>query len=105
MYDTGYGVPQDDAQAVSWFRQAAEQGNVNAQSNLGLMYFVGRGVPKNLVRALKWRNLAVSHASAERQGGLAGTRDSTARLMTPAQLASAETLVREWQAAFDARQE
>ena len=26
MYDTGEGVPQDDAEAVRWFRLAAEQG-------------------------------------------------------------------------------
>ena len=25
-YDTGRGVPQDDAEAVSWFRKAADQG-------------------------------------------------------------------------------
>ena len=26
MYDTGLGVPQEDAEAVRWFRLAAEQG-------------------------------------------------------------------------------
>ena len=26
-YATGEGVPQDDAQAVAWFRQAADQGH------------------------------------------------------------------------------
>ena len=27
LYETGEGVPQDDRQAVHWYRLAAEQGN------------------------------------------------------------------------------
>ena len=30
MYANGYGVPQDRSEAVSWFRKAAEMGNVDA---------------------------------------------------------------------------
>ena len=45
MYYQGQGVPQDYAEAVSWYRLAAEQGNATAQSNLGAMYDNGRGVP------------------------------------------------------------
>ena len=36
MYDTGRGVPQNDAEAVRWFRMAAEQGNADAQVHAGL---------------------------------------------------------------------
>ena len=35
MYQDGQGVAQDDAEAVKWFRLAAEQGDADAQSNLG----------------------------------------------------------------------
>ena len=38
MYDKGQGVPQDYAAAVSWYRKAAEQGDADAQFNLGFMY-------------------------------------------------------------------
>ncbi|MBL0641313.1 sel1 repeat family protein, partial [Aeromonas veronii] len=38
MYDQGQGVPQDDGQAMAWYRLAAEQGHVGAQFNLGWMY-------------------------------------------------------------------
>ena len=38
MYDEGQGVPQDYAEAVKWYRMAADQGNADAQSNLGFMY-------------------------------------------------------------------
>ncbi len=43
MYDKGQGVPQDYAEAMRWYRSAAEQGNAKAQSNLGIMYLVGQG--------------------------------------------------------------
>jgi TPR repeat protein len=38
MYFKGWGVSQDDREAVRWFRLSAEQGNVEAQFNLGVMY-------------------------------------------------------------------
>ena len=52
MYDNGLGVPEDDAEAVRWFRLAAEQGYATAQSSLGVMYFYGDGVPQNNLRAI-----------------------------------------------------
>ena len=58
VYDNGYGVPQDDAQAVDWYRKAAEQGDVRAQFNLGLMYGRGQGVARDYVRAYAWFNTA-----------------------------------------------
>ena len=42
-YDTGEGVPQDAAEAVRWFRLAAEQGIASVQNNLGLMYPIFTG--------------------------------------------------------------
>ena len=43
-YATGRGVPEDDAEAVRWYRMAAEQGHAGAQYALGFMYATGRGV-------------------------------------------------------------
>ena len=54
MYDQGQGVPQDDEQAASWFRKAAEQGVAEAQYNLGKMYDEGRGVPQDDKQAVFW---------------------------------------------------
>jgi TPR repeat protein len=34
MYAAGRGVPKDEAQAVQWFRQAAERGDADAKYNL-----------------------------------------------------------------------
>ena len=54
MYDNGRGVRQDDAQAVHWYRKAAEQGNVEAQHNLGAMYANGQGVRQDHKIAKEW---------------------------------------------------
>ena len=37
MYGEGQGVPQDDQEALKWYRKAAEQGHAGAQVNLGVM--------------------------------------------------------------------
>ena len=62
MYDEGEGVPQDDREAVKWFRLAAEQGAARAQFNLGIMYADGEGVPQDDKEAVKWFRLAAEHA-------------------------------------------
>ena len=92
MYATGEGVPKDAVQAVAWYRKAAEQRHASAQSNLGAMYSRGEGVPKDLVIAYMWRNLAA--AQGEEIGKTA--RDALEGSMTPAQIAEAQKLSREW---------
>ena len=53
MYDTGEGVPQDDAEAVRWYWLAADQGDAGAQYNLGVSYANGEGVPQGIVKLTK----------------------------------------------------
>ena len=60
MYDRGWGVTQDYAEAVTWYRKAANQGHAAAQNNLGLLYEDGRGVPQDYVQAHMWFNLAAA---------------------------------------------
>jgi len=38
----GRGIARDNAQAIAWFRKAADQGNVDAQSILATMDKNGR---------------------------------------------------------------
>ena len=52
MYVTGVGVPQDAAEAVPWYRRAAEQGDARAQYNLGGMYREGLIIALELLVAL-----------------------------------------------------
>jgi TPR repeat protein len=43
----GRGVPKDEAEAVKWYRKAADQGNSYAQVQLGLMCKRGEAVARN----------------------------------------------------------
>ena len=47
MYATGDGLTENDAEAVSWYRKAAEQGHVDGQNSLAVMYSRGEGVPRS----------------------------------------------------------
>jgi len=101
MYANGHGVPQDYAEAAKWWRKAAAQGAAGAQYNLGASYDVGRGVPQDYVQAHMWYNLAASdfYAGSEQQDQekAVKARDEVEAKMTPAQIAEAQKLAREWQ--------
>ena len=83
---------RDYATAVRLNRPLAEQGNANAQYNLGTFYDNGLGVPQDKVRAYMWFSLSAAHG----REGAAALRDLIARRMTPAQIAEAQKLAREW---------
>ena len=51
-------MPENDAEAVKWYRKAADQGHAEAQINLGVMYDRGMGVPENSIRAYVWWSMA-----------------------------------------------
>ena len=70
MYALGQGVPQDNVEAVKWYRKAAEQGVATAQNQLGDMYFRGRGVTKNSVESAKWYRKAAEQGHAQAQYNL-----------------------------------
>ena len=69
-YDNGDGVPEDDAEAVRWYRLAAEQGFAAAQYNLGWVYANGDGVPEDDAEAVRWYRLAAEQGLAEAQYNL-----------------------------------
>ena len=58
MYADGRGVAQDDAEAMKWYRLAAEQGNAAAQFNLGVMYERAGACAQDYAEAVKWYRLA-----------------------------------------------
>ena len=70
MYDNAEGVPEDDVEAVKWYRRAADQGLVGAQLNLGLMYATGEGVPRDDAEAIRWFRLAADQGNAVAQYNL-----------------------------------
>jgi tetratricopeptide (TPR) repeat protein len=92
MYKDGDSVPQDDEEAVKWFRKAAEQGrNARPQYALGLAYANGRGVPKDYVQAYAWFAVAWVNGSAEARRMI----DKVVSFMTHKQVAEAKELAHE----------
>ena len=85
----------DFATALRLFRPLAGQGNAVAQFNLGVMYDNGHGVPQDHVLAHMWFNLSAAQGNQL----AAGRRDRMATRMTPAQIAKARKLAREWRSA------
>ena len=97
MYEHGLGVPQSWPAAVDYYLLAAEQGDATGQYLLGLMYDKGFGISRDVVQAYKWPNLAAAHEYAiSFRDAAASNRDLIARKMTPAQIAQAQKLAREW---------
>ena len=45
---------KDYTEAVSWLEKAANQGDTNAMSELGVLYYYGRGVQKNYETSNSW---------------------------------------------------
>jgi uncharacterized protein len=79
----------DFATAMRLMRPLADQGDVTAQTVVGLMYYFNYG---DRVTAYMWFNLAAAQGNAFAEMFLRDTADK----MTPAQIAEAQKLAREW---------
>jgi TPR repeat protein len=82
----------DYATALREWRPLAEQGQTEAQHNLGELYAEGKGVPQDYVQAHMWYNLAAANGDKL----AAEFRDGLAKQMALAQIAEAQKLAREW---------
>jgi len=96
-YEDGYAayVKRDYATALRLARPLADQGNGRAQALLGGMYLNGYGVPEDYVLAHMWFYLAAAQDQAH-ETLAAMNRGIVAARMTPAQIAEAQKLAREW---------
>lgn len=98
MYAEGKGTRQDYAEASKWYQRAAEQGHPAAQNSLGGLYANGKGMPQDYVQAHKWYSLAAASDADDRdRETFMKNRNTLAAKMTPAQMADARKLAREWQ--------
>jgi TPR repeat protein len=70
MHARGTGVREDFTEAVKWYTLTAEQGDAQAQSNLGVMYCQGTGVKQDFTKAAKWYMLAAKQGDAGAQFNL-----------------------------------
>ena len=70
MYAYGQGVKQDYAEALRWYRKAADGGHAGAMANLGHMYENGDGVGQDKAEAIKWYRKAAAKGFAKAQAEL-----------------------------------
>lgn len=92
MYDSGKGIPQDDAEALRWYHEAAEQGYAAAQYNLSMVYLFGKGTPQDSVTAYKWIILAAANGEEHAEDAL----PKLAEKMSPEQIAKAQEAAQVW---------
>lgn len=128
-YEHGRGVPKDYAEALRWYRLAAEHGDPFAQFDLGNHYSEGIGVPKSEKEAVRWWELAAAQgfppaqhtlgkalatgahgvspdkiqayvwfalSSAQGNEEARQERDALTKQLTPAQVAKAKQIVKQW---------
>ena len=88
MYENGYGVMEDDNEAVTWYRKSARQGIAVSQYNLGLMYNLGIGIDINNKKALMWYNLAHDHNNSYAEYSI----NKLVLRMTPANISQAQDM-------------
>ena len=82
----------DYATALREWRSLAAQGSASPQNDLGLLHANGLGGPQDLVQAHMWYSLAAGNGYEI----AIGYRNDLAKQMTPAQIAAAQALAREW---------
>lgn len=70
MHEKGLGGAKNFAEALKWYRKAAERGYAPAQRNLAIMYDTGRGCAENDAEALKWYRKAAEQGDACAQSNL-----------------------------------
>ena len=73
-------------------KKAAEQGQAEAQYNLGFMYDQGEGVPEDDAKAYAW----LSIVAAQGDESAKKNKDIVTERMTRAQIAEAQKLSREY---------
>lgn len=70
LYKTGQGVDQDLGQARTWFRRAANGGNILAMHRIGVMTARGDGGPADTGEAISWFERAANRGLVDSQYNL-----------------------------------
>jgi TPR repeat protein len=60
----------DYAEAMRWYRKAADQGNAAAQTNIGYLYYRGWGVAQDYAEAMRWYRKAADQGNATAQNNI-----------------------------------
>ena len=71
LHKQGMGVPQNDIEALRWYRKAAENGSTDAKYNIGKCYYYGRGVEIDLKEAAHWFEVTANVGFVKGQSSIA----------------------------------
>ena len=87
MYIYGQGMAPNCGQGLVLLRSAAQKGNVQARSKLGVLYATGKCVPQNRIEAYRWLSLALESDPASQW--VSANREIIWRQMSPEERAMA----------------
>ncbi len=97
LYATRQVVPEDQEEAVKWYRKAADQGYSDGQVSLGLWLTIGKSNAQDNAEAIELLRASVPSSLFDMdKRKFAEARDELAAKMTPQQVAESERLAREW---------
>lgn len=82
VYEQGYDVAKDDAEAAFWFRKAARLGSVNAQYNLGVFHAEGLAMKRDAQQAAAWYRKAAEKGYSPAQFNLGEMYEGSADFLT-----------------------
>lgn len=82
-------LPVDYAEAAKWYKQAAAQGHIFAQNNLGVMHALGHGIRADLMEAFRLFTVAAAKAK-DNAYPMDRNIDALTQNMTATQLAEAK---------------
>ncbi len=92
----GGGTAPDYAQAVEWYRKAAEQNHSLAQFNLGMMYAHGQGVRRDAAQSRLWYHKAAQQGDAGAQFNLGNSYHHGSFSQAPAEAAESRIEAYKW---------
>ncbi|WP_181023729.1 tetratricopeptide repeat protein [Nitrosomonas ureae] len=95
IYHDGILVPQNFANAIYWYKRAAESDHPKAQLKLGKMYTHDSGADQDDVSAYMWFSIVATHGWGLGRDAM-GERDNIAKRMTPTQINIAQKKAAEW---------
>jgi hypothetical protein len=91
LIDSGNRDEAEEVATRTTTAPAAEQGDIEAQVELGYSYIVGRGVPQNDIQAYKWYSIAAAQGRKPHF-----LFDILKERMSASQIAEAKRLSKEW---------
>jgi TPR repeat protein len=60
LYENGFGVKKDYAEAMNWYQKSADQNDADAENHIGWFYQNGWGVKQDYAEAISWYQKAAA---------------------------------------------